>query len=148
MQRLKPYIIFFLLSSSTALAEAPCNYKANDIITYQGKIDSVKLISENIENIPNVKYFRRCVVSIEAKVKDEWYPSKGVYIFGPNMSATDACSHAEVKAKKQIMRTTIPETITSKKNIKCDLTSSIRSCKVIYMNTSIGKVKFMESCEK
>ena len=64
------------------------------------------------------------------------------------MSATDACSHAEVRAKKQIMRTTIPETITSKKNIKCDLTSSIRSCKVIYMNTSIGKVKFMENCEK
>ena len=145
---LKYKLPLFLLLSTSVFAEVPCNYKSDDIITYQGKIDSVKLISETVENIPNVKYFRRCVVSIEAKVKDEWYPSKGVYIFGPNMSSADACSHAEIRAKKEVMRTNIPETITSKKNVKCDLTNVRKGCSVIYMNTSIGKVKFMENCEE
>ena len=145
---LKYKLPIFLLLSTPVFAEAPCNYKADDIVTYQGKIDSVKLLSESVENIPNVKYFRRCVVSIEAKVKGKWHPSKGVYIFGPNMSATDACSHAEFRAKKEVMRTIIPETITSKKNVKCDLTNVRKGCRVVYMNTSIGKVKFMESCER
>ena len=145
---LKYKLPIFLLLSTPVFAEAPCNYKADDIVTYQGKIDSVKLLSESVENIPNVKYFRRCVVSIEAKVKGKWHPSKGVYIFGPNMSATDACSHAEFRAKKEVMRTIIPETITSKKNVKCDLTNVRKGCRVVYMNTSIGKVKFMETCEE
>ena len=85
--------------------------------------------------------------SIEARVDDKWHPSKGEYMFGPDMSQVDACTHAESRAKKKVMREIIPETMTSEKNIKCDLTSSKKSCKVIYMNTSIGKVKFMESCE-
>ena len=85
--------------------------------------------------------------SIEARVDDKWHPSKGEYMFGPDMSQVDACTHAEDRAKKKVMREIIPETMTSEKNIKCDLTSSKKSCKVIYMNTSIGKVKFMESCE-
>ena len=145
---LKYKLPIFLLISTPVFAEAPCNYKANDVITYQGKIDSIKLVSESVENIPDVKYFRKCVVSIEAKVKGAWYPTKGSYTFGPNMSVADACSHAEVRAKKKVMRTTIPETITSKKNIKCDLTKVRRGCRVLYMSTSIGKVNFMETCEK
>ena len=87
-------------------------------------------------------------MDIEARVDGKWHPSKGEYMFGPDMSQVDACAHAEDRAKKKVMREIIPETMTSEKNIKCDLTSSKKSCKVIYMNTSIGKVKFMESCEK
>tara|TARA_B100000029_G_scaffold16104_1_gene16657 strand:+ start:990 stop:1436 length:447 start_codon:yes stop_codon:yes gene_type:complete len=142
------FAIVLTLLSSTALAEAPCDYKVNDTITYKGSIESVRLISENIQANPKIKDIRKCVVSIEARVDGKWYPSKGEYMFGPEMSFTDACSHAEDRAKKKIMREQIPETLTSKKNLKCALTSSKKSCKVIYMNTSIGKIKFMESCEK
>ena len=145
---LKYKLPLFLLISTPVFASTPCDYKVDDVITYQGKIDSVKLISESIEDIPDVKYFKKCIVSIEAKVGGTWYPSKGSYTFGPNMSVTDACSHAEGRAKKKVMREIIPETLTSEKNLNCALTSSKKSCKVIYMNTSIGKVKFMESCEK
>ena len=145
---LKYKLPLFLLISTPVFASTPCDYKVDDVITYQGKIDSVKLISESIEDIPDVKYFKKCIVSIEAKVGGTWYPSKGSYTFGPNMSVTDACSHAEVRAKKKVMRTSVPETITSKKNIKCDLTKPRKGCRVVYMNTSIGKVKFMENCEK
>ena len=142
------FSVVLLLLSSTAFADVPCNYKVDDSIVYKGSIESVRLVSKSIEQIPEVKDIRKCMVSIEARVDGKWYPSKAEYMFGPDMSQVDACTHAENRAKKKVMREIIPETMTSEKNLKCDLTSSKKSCKVIYMNTSIGKVKFMESCEK
>ena len=147
MQTPTKFAIVLTLLSSTALAETPCDYKVNNTITYKGSIESVKLISKDIQANPKIKDIRKCVVDIEARVDGKWHPSKGEYMFGPDMSQVDACTHAEDRAKKKVMREIIPETMTSEKNLKCDLTSSKRSCKVVYMNTSIGKVKFMESCE-
>ena len=146
MLRLK--IPLFLLFSTTALADVPCDYKVDDKVIYQGSIESIKLVSKDIQANPKIKDIRKCVVSIEARVDGKWYPSKSEYMFGPYMSQVDACTHAEDRAKKKVMREIIPETLTSEKNLNCALTSSKKSCKVIYMNTSIGKVKFMESCEK
>ena len=109
---------------------------------------ALKLVSKSVDKIPKVKDIQNCKVSIEARVDGKWYPSKGEYMFGPDMSQMDACAHAEDRAKKGIMREIIPETLKSEKSLNCDLTSSKKSCKVIYMNTSIGKVKLMESCEE
>ena len=148
MQTPTKFAIVLTLLSSTALAETPCDYKVNDTITYKGSIESVRLISKDIQANPKIKDIRKCIVSIEARVDGKWYPSKGEYTFGPDMSQVNACTHAEDRAKKKVMREVIPETMTSEKNLNCALTSSKKSCKVIYMNTSIGKVKFMESCEK
>ena len=148
MQTPTKFAIVLTLLSSTALAETPCDYKVNDTITYKGSIESVRLISKDIQANPKIKDIRKCVVDIEARVDGKWHPSKGEYMFGPDMSQVNACTHAEDRAKKKVMREIIPETMTSEKNLKCDLTSSKKSCKVVYMNTSIGKVKFMESCEK
>jgi hypothetical protein len=64
------------------------------------------------------------------------------------MSQKDACDLAENRAKVKVMREIIPETLKSEKNLKCNLTKVRQGCKVVYMNTNIGKVKFMESCEK
>ncbi len=147
MQTPTKFAIVLTLLSSTALAETPCDYKVNNTTTYKGSIESVRLISKDIQANPKIKDIRKCVVDIEARVDGKWHPSKGEYMFGPDMSQVDACTHAENRAKKKVMREIIPETMTSEKNLKCDLTSSKKSCKVIYMNTSIGKVKFMESCE-
>jgi len=142
------FAIVLTLLSSTALAETPCDYKVNNTITYKGSIESVRLISKDIQANPKIKDIRKCVVDIEARVDGKWHPSKGEYMFGPDMSQVDACTHAEDRAKKKVMREIIPETMTSEKNLNCALTNPKKSCKVIYMNTSIGKVKFMESCEK
>jgi len=140
--------IVFTLLSSTALAEIPCDYKVNDNIIYEGKIESVRLLSKSVEKVPKVKDIRKCMVSIEARVDGAWHPSKGEYMFGPDMSQMDACNHAEDRAKKGIMREIIPETLKSEKSLNCSLTNVQKSCRVIYMNTNIGKVKFTESCEK
>ena len=148
MQTPTKLAVVLTLLSSTALAEIPCDYKVNDNIIYEGKIESVKLLSKSVEKVPKVKDIRKCMVSIEARVDGAWHPSKGEYMFGPDMSQMDACAHAEDRAKKGIMREIIPETLKSEKSLNCDLTSSKKSCKVIYMNTSIGKVKLMESCEE
>ena len=144
---LKYKLPLLLLFSTTALADTPCDYKVNNTITYKGSIESVRLISKNIQANPKIKDIRKCVVDIEARVDGKWHPAKGEYMFGPDMSQVDACTHAEDRAKKKVMREIIPETMTSEKNLNCALTSSKKSCKVVYMNTSIGKVKFMESCE-
>ena len=148
MQNQTKLAIVFTLLSSTTLADAPCDYKVDNKIIYEGHIESVKLVSKSVERVPKVKDIRNCKVSIEARVDGEWYPSKGEYMFGPDMSQMDACNHAEDRAKKGIMREIIPETLKSEKSLNCHLTNIKKSCKVIYMNTSIGKVKFMESCKK
>ena len=148
MQTPTKLAIVFTLLSSTALAEIPCDYKVNDNIIYEGKIESVRLVSKSVEKVPKVKDIRKCMVSIEARVDGAWHPSKGEYMFGPDMSQMDACNHAEDRAKKGIMREIIPETLKSEKKLNCSLTNVKKSCRVIYMNTSIGKVKFTESCEK
>ena len=96
-----PFLLFF---STTALANTPCDYKVDDKIIYEGHIESVRLISKSVEPIPKIKDIRKCMVSIEARVDGKWYPSKGEYMFGPDMSQVDACTHAEDRAKKQVMR--------------------------------------------
>ena len=142
------FSVVLLLLSSTAFADVPCNYKVDDSVVYKGSIESVRLVSKSVEQIPKVKDIRKCMVSIEARVDGKWYPSKAEYMFGPDMSQVDACTHAEDRAKKHVMREQIPETLTSKKNLNCSLTKVRQSCKVIYMDTSIGKVKIMETCER
>ena len=117
MQNQTKLAIVLTLLSSTALAEIPCDYKVNDNIIYEGKIESVRLVSKSIDKVPKVKNIRNCKVSIEARVDGEWYPSKGEYMFGPDMSQMDACNHAEDRAKKGIMREIIPETLKSEKKL-------------------------------
>jgi|TARA_B100001964_G_scaffold9334_1_gene9909 hypothetical protein len=134
---------------SPAMAtETPCDYSSKDKVIYEGKIESVRLIKKDIQSNAKIKDVLKCVISIEARIKGKWYPSRGEYLFGPDMSQKDACDLAENRAKVKVMREIIPETLKSEKNLKCNLTKVRQGCKVVYMNTSIGKVKFMESCEK
>ena len=121
MQTPTKLAVVLTLLSSTALAEIPCDYKVNDNIIYEGKIESVRLVSKSVEKVPKVKDIRKCMVSIEARVDGAWHPSKGEYMFGPDMSQMDACTHAEDRAKKGIMREIIPETLKSEKKVKLSL---------------------------
>ena len=84
-------------------------------------------------------------------IKGKWYPSKANYIFGPDMSELDACSLAENRAKTKVMRTIIPETLKSENNLKCDLTSPKKSCRVVLIDAEVsgyGKQQIrMLSCD-
>ena len=141
------------LLTTTALAtETPCDYTSKDKVVYEGKIESVRLINKKIQSNPKVKDVLKCVVSIEARVKGKWHPSRGEYMFGPDMSQKDACDLAENRAKVKVMREIIPETLKSEKNLKCNLTKVKNSCKIVYMNvvmTDFGKQRVrMVSCDE
>jgi len=145
-------ILPFILFTTTVSAAAPCDFDSKDSVIYEGKLESVRLIKKDIQFNPQIKDVLKCVMSIEARVKGKWYPSKGEYMFGPDMSQEEACGLAENRAKVKVMREIIPETLKSEKNLKCDLTNVKKSCKVIYMNvvmTDFGNQRVkMETCEK
>ena len=56
------------------------------------------------------------------------------------MSEDEACSLAENRAKVKVMREEIPETLVSKRDLSCDLTTVRNSCKIIYMNVEMPVV--------
>ena len=142
--------LFCTLLTSTALAtETPCDYKTKTKVVYEGNIESVRVIKKDVKEY--VEDTRKCSMNIEALIKSKWYPSTGSYIFGPDMSELDACSLAENRAKIKVMRTIIPETLKSEKNLKCDLTSPKKSCRVVLIDAEVsgyGKQQIrMLSCE-
>ena len=143
-------ILPLILFTTTVSAAAPCDFDSKDIVIYEGKLESVRLIKKDIST--HVEDTRKCTMSIEARVKGKWYPSKASYIFGPDMSQIDACGLAENRAKVKVMREIIPETLTGEKNLKCSLTNVKNSCRIVYMNvvmTDFGKQRIrMESCDE
>jgi len=128
-------ILCVLLLTSNAIA---CDYKSNDKVVFEGNIESVRLIDKKV--YPYVDDTRICSIEIESRIEGEWYPSKSKYIFGSEMSEDTACSLAENRAKVKVMRKIIPETLTSERNLKCDLTTVRNSCKIIYMNVEMPMV--------
>ena len=149
----KPKILITFLCTlltTTVLADAPCDFESKSKVVYEGKLESVRLIKKDIST--HVEDTRKCTMSIEARVKGKWYPSKASYIFGPDMSQMDACGLAENRAKVKVMREVIPETLTGEKNLKCTLTKVKNSCRIVYMNvvmTDFGKQRVrMVSCNE
>ena len=124
-----------LLITSNAIA---CDYESNDEIQFEGSIESVRLIDKKV--YPYVEDTRICTMHIESRISGEWYPSKAKYIFGSDMSEDTACSLAENRAKVKVMREKLPEKLTSRRNLSCDLTTVRNSCKVIYMNVEMPVV--------
>ena len=124
-----------LLITSNAIA---CDYESNDEIQFEGSIESVRLIDKKV--YPYVDDTRICTMHIESRIKGEWYPSKAKYIFGSDMSEDTACSLAENRAKVKVMREKLPEKLTSKRNLSCNLTTVRNSCKIIYMNVEMPMV--------
>ena len=145
-------ILPFILLTTTVSAAAPCDFDSKDSVIYEGKLESIRLIKKDIQFNPQIKDVLKCVMSIEARVKGKWYPSKGEYMFGPDMSQEDACGLAENRAKVKVMREIIPETLKGEKNLKCNLTNVKNSCRIVYMNvvmTDFGNQRVkMETCEK
>ena len=85
----KIVILVCTLLTTTALAtETPCDFKSKDKVVYEGSIESVRLVKKVVQKY--VKNTRSCMVAIEARVDGKWYPSIANYIFGPNMSESEA----------------------------------------------------------
>ena len=129
-------LVCTLLTSTALATETPCDFKSKDELIYEGSIESIRVIKKNVQKY--VEDTRKCTMNIEARIKSKWYPSTGNYIFGPDMSEIDACSLAENRAKTKVMRAIIPETLKSEKNLKCDLTSPKKSCRVVFIDAEVS----------
>ena len=130
-------LVCTLLTTTALATETPCDYQSKDKLVYEGSIESVRVVKKDVQKY--VEDTRKCTMRLESRVNGKWYPSTGEYIFGPDMSEVDACERAENRAKIKVMRTIIPETLKSEKNLKCDLTSPKKSCKVVYINAVVGE---------
>ena len=124
-----------LLITSNAIA---CDYKSNDEIQFEGSIESVRLIDKKV--YPYVEDTRICTMHIESRIKGEWYPSKAKYIFGSDVSEDTSLFSCRESCKVKVIKEQLPEKITSKRNLSCDLTTVRNSCKVIYMNVEMPVV--------
>jgi len=138
MKWITPVATLFLLSTCSNPAPA-CEYETSDEFIFQGSIESVRIEKKNV--FPYVDDTRKCRITIQAKIDGQWYPSTDDFVFGPDVSEMDACDKAENRAKIKVMRAIIPETLKSKRKLKCskkDLTMPKKSCKVMFMNVSMN----------
>jgi len=137
-QKITKTVLALTLLSTTALAtETPCDFNTNDQTIYEGTIDSVRVVDKKVEKYVADTF--KCTMSIEGRVRGQWYPANASYIYGPDVSQENACTNAENRAKKSILRKFVPETLKSEKNLKCDLTKVKKSCKVVYINALVGE---------
>ena len=116
---MKKFLVPLLcLSSGTVLAsESNCDYKTNVNTDFQGTISSSK--NYNKTTYPHVEDTRKCIIKLDVKINEAWYPTSGTYIFGPDMTETSACKRAEVRAKETILREVVPEKLNRTMNQNC-----------------------------
>lgn len=68
---------------------------------------------------PYVEDTRACVVSMNVNIKGIEYHTKGKFVFGPDQTETNACMHAEVRAKENIIKQVSPEILSANTTMDC-----------------------------
>tara|TARA_B100001564_G_scaffold346205_1_gene345664 strand:- start:140 stop:718 length:579 start_codon:yes stop_codon:yes gene_type:complete len=112
------YIMIPALCLLTGVASAnECKYTTDVDTSFEGVISK----SQNYDKktYPYIDDTRKCVVSMDVQINDNWHPTSGTYVFGPDTSENDACKNAELSAKESILRTTVPEKLKKTMEQKC-----------------------------
>ena len=116
---MKTSLVALLCLSSTSLmaSEIACDYKSKVDTEFMGTISSSK--NYNQKSYPHVDDTRICIVKMDVKIHNAWYPTKAEYVFGPDMTEVDACKRAEIRAKESILRQVVPEKLNRIINQNC-----------------------------
>jgi len=106
---------FCLLSGIASANE--CKYTTDVDTSFQGIISK----SQNYDRktYPYVDDTRKCIVNMDVQIKGKWYPTTGTFVYGPDMSENAACGKAEISAKEDILRKTVPEKLNKKVEQNC-----------------------------
>lgn len=110
----------FLLISMfplTALAANPCDYQHRVVGKYTKEIAKVENIGREV--FADTDSTRKCMVSLDAWVDGIKHNTEGSFSFGPDISETTACGHAEQRAKENLIRKVSPEILTASTNMTC-----------------------------
>lgn len=103
-----------LLSGSAYALDAAvvnCNYSDKTQVKSVGTIDGIRNFTSKTADYAEEK--RICAVKFDAKVGKKWYKTKNFYVFGPDMSQTDACNKAKDKAKITVLEEHAPQLVTN-----------------------------------
>lgn len=115
----KSLIAFMLLSTChPVLADTPCDYQHNVDSQFTKQIDKTDIVDRQV--FPYVDDTRKCIMTLNVVIDGVSYPSKGEFVFGPDMSENKACENATVRAKTSIIQQVSPEILSAATDMKCE----------------------------
>ena len=120
-----------LLSGSAYALDAAvvnCNYSDKTQVKSVGTIDGIRNFISKVADYAEDK--RICAVKFDAKVGKKWYKTKNFYVFGPDMSQTEACNKAKDKAKITVLEEHAPQLVTNNVEHVCTEKTPERVVKV------------------
>jgi len=106
-----------MLLSTPTLATTNCKYTHQVGGNFTHKIESMTNYQRKV--FPYIEDTRACVVSMNVKIEGTEYHTKGKFVFGPDQTETNACMHAEVRAKENIIKIVSPEILTGTTTMDC-----------------------------
>lgn len=110
-------MIFLALWPISVLANSPCDYQHRIVGKYTKEITRVENIEKEV--FSDTDSTRKCMVELDAWVDGIKHRTEGSFSFGPDISETSACGHAEQRAKENLIRKISPEIITANTNMIC-----------------------------
>ena len=111
-------LILMLVATNADSFEVNCEYTDKTTAELVGKIDGIRNFESKTADYAEEK--RICAVGFEAKIGKKWYKTRGFYVFGPDMSQTEACNKAKDKAKLKVLEQFAPQLITSNTDHYCE----------------------------
>ena len=105
------------LTSSTALANSPCDYDQTVETNWSHTIEKTSNIDKKV--FPYVDDTRKCVMKFDVTINGTVHPTSGSYVFGPDATENYACEQATIKGKKSIIGKVSPEILTAKTEMNC-----------------------------
>ena len=104
--------------TDTNSTEVNCEYSDKTTAKLVGKIDGIRNFESKTKDYAEEK--RICAVGFEAKIGKKWYKTRDFYVFGPDMSQSEACNKAKDKAKIAVLEQHGPQYVTSNVEHYCE----------------------------
>ena len=111
-------LIIMLVATNANTTEVNCEYSDKTTAEMMGQIDGIRNFQSKTKDYTEEK--RVCAVQFEAKIGEKWVKTRDFYVFGPDMSQTEACNKAKDKAKLQALELHAPQIVTSNVEHYCE----------------------------
>ena len=111
-------LIIMLVATNANTTEVNCEYTDKTTAELVGKIDGIRNFESKTKDYAEEK--RICAVGFEAKIGKKWYKTRDFYVFGPDMSQSEACNKAKDRAKLKVLEQHSPQLVTSNVEHYCE----------------------------
>jgi len=111
-------LITILITTNADSTEVNCEYSDNITAELVGQIDGIRNYQSKTKDYTEEK--RVCAVQFEAKIGKKWVKTRDFYVFGPDMSQSEACNKAKDKAKIAVLEQYAPQVVSSNVKHYCE----------------------------